>query len=166
MNQIQLRFGQGLVFRRIHNVLPEVSELCIKPSIRFNVDQSIEVVSLRHTRRLTIRSKHAKPFHKSIARSITKVWCEVIWVHSIFALDVVFGKGGFLFFGEIIGVELYLLGGEEFIGGEIGAGGKLFPDFVPDVRTALFPLDGLRTLLLLLCPGSSFSKVFFVALLY
>src|SRR5258707_3890385 len=155
MDQIELGFAQSLILCRIHYALSKIPKLRVKSSICFNINKSIEIITLRHTRTSPIGSEHSQALNESVATRIAKVRRKVIGVYSVFLLDVVFRERGFLVLREEVWVELDPALSEQLIRCKVRPRSQLFPAFVPKVRSTLFPLRGLRSLLLLLGSGCS-----------
>src|SRR6267154_6068531 len=120
VNDVKLSLREGLILCRIHYALPKIPKLRVKSSICFNINKSIEIITLRHTSTSAIGSEHSQALNQSVATRIAKVRRKVIGVYSVFLLDVVFGDGGLLFLREEVGVELYASLGKQLIRCKIG----------------------------------------------
>src|SRR5882724_4635291 len=97
MYEINLRLRISLFLSGGHYALSKIPKLRVKSSICFNINKSIEIITLRHTSTSPIGSEHSKALNQSVATRIAKVRCKVIGVHSVFLLDVVLREGGLLF---------------------------------------------------------------------
>src|SRR5882724_5192654 len=119
MYEINLRLRISLFLSGGHYALSKIPKLRVKSSICFNINKSIEIITLRHTSGLAITSEHTQSFNQSVATRIAEVRCKVIGVNSVSLLDVVFGEGGLLLFREEVGVELDPTFREQFVRSEV-----------------------------------------------
>jgi len=107
-----------LVLGLFHDLPLEVSKLCVNPAICLDVNEPVEIVSLRHSRTAAICRKKAQSFDQSVSGSVAEVGCEVIWRDSPSLLDVFFWEHLPLLRGEEVWVELQVTLREKLVGGE------------------------------------------------
>src|SRR6266566_1927642 len=106
MDKIKLRLTCRLVLGLFHNLRLKVSKLLVKASICLDVNEPVEIVSLRHSCTATILREEAKSFDQSVSGGVAEIGSKVIWRDPSSLLDVFLWKHLALCRGEEIGMEL------------------------------------------------------------